>query len=167
MPHRSTQLGLGIKGSLILLIIGSMIAFIGYRALQGALQVRHDNIALAQDSIRVTGRIVDHELHTDNSAQRVSRYRPVVGYSVEGHDYQVTAQNGAELTQTVTELKVGTPIDVVFPRGRPADARVVGFEFDGWVGLAIVGVGLMLVPLALFAWGVWARFLFVLPDKSG
>lgn len=166
MPHRSTQVGLGIKGSLILLTIVLMIAYIGYSALKGALQVRRDNIALVQDSIRVAGRIVDHELHTDNSAQRVSWYRPVVAYRAEGHDFQVTAQNGAKLTETMTVFKVGTPIDVVYPRGRPADARVVGFEFDGWVGLAIIGVGMMLLPVLLFAWGVWARFLFMLPEKS-
>ena len=93
--------------------------------------------------------------------------RPVGADRAEGHDFQVTAQNGAKLTETMTVFKVGTPIDVVYPRGRPADARVVGFEFDGWVGLAIVGVGMMLLPALLFAWGVWARFLFVFPDKSG
>jgi hypothetical protein len=166
MQTRSTSSGLSLRASLILLAIVLAIAYIGYSALKGAMQVRSDNLALVDDSIRVTGRIIDHELHTDSSAQRTSWYRPVVAYRVDGHDFQVTAQNGAKLTETMTVFKVGTPIDVVYPRGRPADARVVGFEFDSWIGLAIIGLCMMLVPISLFAWGVWRRFLFVIPGRG-
>lgn len=167
MQRGSTQGVVGLKGSLVLLAIVLLIDFIGYRALAGALQVRRDNIDLAQDAVRVTGRIVDHELHTDNSAQRVSRYRPVVAYKAEGRDFRVTAQLCADLTATVTEFKVGTPIDVVYPRGRPADARVVGFEFESWIGLSVIGVCMMVLPALLMLWATWYRFLFVLPERNG
>lgn len=157
---------LGTRSSLILLAVALVLAYIGYSALQGALQTRRDNIALVEDSVHTQGRIVDHQLYSDTSAQRKSWYKPIVVYTVDGQDYRVTAHHGVDLKGSLTEFKVDTGIEVVYPRGRPDDARVVGFEADGWIGLAIFGLCLMVLPLTAVAWGIRRRALFAHPGKQ-
>ena len=108
---------------MIILLIASFIAYLGYCALRDALQMRRDNAAFVTDSARVVGRIVSHETYTDTTAQRNSHYKPVVAYTVNGMSMQVTAQNSTNLRGSLTEFKVGTPIEVIYLRQRPQKAQ--------------------------------------------
>jgi hypothetical protein len=163
-PHKR---GLGGKHSLIILLIASFIAYLGYCALRDALQMRRDNEAFVSDSARVIGRIVSHETYTDTTAQRNSHYKPVVAYTVNGMSMQVTAQNSTNLRGSLTEFKVGTPIEVIYLRQRPQKARVAGFEFDSWFGMALFGFLLLTLPTAAMIWGIWRRWLFFPASETG
>ena len=149
--------------SLVALGISLLIAFVGYRALQAAAHDRSVSAALAEDPVCVTGQIVEHVLHTDQSQQRRSWYLPVVAFRVDGRDYRVTAMRGTGLAETNGVHKVGAAIDVVFPRGMPDAARVVGLDdmSDTGLGLMLIGAGLIVVPLGGIVWGTWRRRLFV------
>lgn len=153
--------GLGIKASLIITLIALSVSYLGYCALRDALQVRRDNAEFISDSARVTGRIVSHETYTDTTAQRKSHYKPVVAYTVGSNALQVTAQNSTDLKGSLTEFKVGTSIEVVYLRQRPRVARVAGFEFDSWFGMALIGALMLALPIMAIVWASWGRWLFV------
>lgn len=165
-PSNTNKSGLNIKTSMILTLIALSVAYLGYCALRDALQVRRDNAAFVTDSARTTGHIVSHETYTDSTAQRNSHYKPVVAYTVNGNALLVTAQNSTDLKGAMTEFKVGTPIGVIYLPQRPQVARVAGFEFDSWFGMALIGFLMLVLPVAGILWASWRRWLFVWVRKS-
>ncbi len=160
MAKRDGAQGAGLGCSVFATLALLAVSYIGWAAVRGALETRRDNAALAQSGVRVTGTVIENVSRSGRSGG----YRARVEYVAGGREYHVLAERGYS-TKEAVQHPVGSPMDVVYVPGRPRIARVVGYEITGWIGLAVVGSAILLLPLVAVALLVWSGLLFARPSR--
>lgn len=160
MAARGSEKGPGLGCSIFATLSLLVASYVGWAAVRGALETRRDTAALERSGVRVTGTVIENVSVTG----RTGGYRARVKYVADGREYHVLADRGYGVKEAVAH-PVGSPMDVVYVQGQPRIARVVGYEVTGWIGLAVVGSAMLLLPLLALALLVWAGLLFARPPR--
>ena len=154
-PAERVRFGRGVSTVATRLVL--IAAWVGFAALRAGLRYRSERIALEQRGVVVDGKIVDYQLTTIGHNRRISVYRPIVTYMIDGREYKRYSDRGYELGHVPPE---GSVVKVRHLPDKPEVARVVDMDSDEWFLLALFGFFPFTVPLSALIFGLVRGHLF-------
>jgi hypothetical protein len=143
--------------SIVATILVLLTAYVGYKALSSALRDHREHLALEARGIPTTGRVVDNIESKVGTTNPKTVYSPVATYRAGGREYRRYTNRFYAWGK---QPAVGTIVQVVYLPEAVDVARVKTIDRDQWVFLALVGAGMLFIPLALLTTALARGHLF-------